>query len=39
LLLRASGDALIGAFESARFLNARGFPAPIGEVRFLRPPN
>lgn len=37
LLLRASGEALIGAFESARFLNARGFPAPIGEVRFVRP--
>lgn len=36
LMLRASGGALIGAFESARFLNARGLAAPIGEVRFLR---
>jgi hypothetical protein len=37
LALRASGGALIGAFESARFLNARGLAAPIGEVRFVRP--
>jgi hypothetical protein len=37
LALRAGGDALIGAFENARFLNARGLPAPIGEVRFVRP--
>lgn len=37
LALRSSGEALIGAFESARFLNARGLAAPIGEVRFVRP--
>lgn len=36
LLLRASSDGLIGAFESARFLNARGLAGPIGEVRFVR---
>jgi hypothetical protein len=36
LLLRASDEGLIGAFEGARFLNARGLPAPIGEVRFVR---
>lgn len=36
LLLRARGDALIGAFSNARFLNARGLPGPIGEVRFTR---
>jgi len=36
LSLRANGDGLIGAFESARFLNARGLAGPIGEVRFVR---
>jgi hypothetical protein len=36
LALRARGETLIGAFESARFLNARGLAAPIGEVRFVR---
>lgn len=36
LALRASDAGLIGAFESARFLNARGLLAPLGEVRFMR---
>ncbi|HTV20378.1 MAG TPA: hypothetical protein VMG12_16960 [Polyangiaceae bacterium] len=35
LSLRASDDGLIGAFESARFLNSRGLPGPLGEVRFV----
>jgi len=36
LLLRARRESLIGAFEGARFLNARGLPGPLGEVRFVR---
>src|SRR5204862_547309 len=36
LMLRTSGDSLIGVFDDATFLNARGLATPIGEVRFRR---
>jgi hypothetical protein len=36
LLLRSAGDTLIGVFDGATFLNARGLSTPIGEVRFQR---
>jgi hypothetical protein len=39
LLLRASGDVLIGMLEGAMFLNARGLSTPLGEMRFRRLPD
>jgi hypothetical protein len=37
LMLRSAGSSsLIGVFDDATFLNARGLATPIGEVRFRR---
>jgi hypothetical protein len=36
LMLRTAGNTLIGVFDRATFLNARGLSTPIGEVRFQR---
>lgn len=36
LMLRTAGNTLIGIFDRATFLNARGLATPIGEVRFQR---
>lgn len=36
VMLRTAGDTLIGVFDRATFLNARGLATPIGEVRFQR---
>ena len=35
-MLRTAGNTLIGVFNRATFLNARGLSTPIGEVRFRR---
>jgi hypothetical protein len=36
LLLRSAGNSLVGVFDGATFLNARGLTTPLGEVRFRR---
>jgi hypothetical protein len=36
LMLRTAGSMLVGVFDDATFLNARGLATPIGEVRFRR---
>jgi hypothetical protein len=36
LMLRTAGSSLVGVFDDATFLNARGLATPIGEVRFRR---
>jgi hypothetical protein len=36
LMLRTAGGSLIGVFDDATFLNARGLATPLGEVRFRR---
>lgn len=39
LLLRVTGDGLIGVLQDAIFSNARGLVTPLGEVRFRRLPD
>jgi hypothetical protein len=36
LMLRKADNSLVGVFDDATFLNARGLTTPIGEVRFRR---